>query len=345
MKIFLTGGTGFIGQPLTRQLLARGWQVIALVRNPNSPQAKSIAKMGATLLQGDVTDFESMRPGMAGVDMVIHNAAWYELGVSGRDNRKMFDINVGGTEKTLRLAQELGIPRVIYVSSLVAMGDSGPQEWDESITPREVGKTAYHQSKADAHLLALDYQRRGLPLVIVCPGNVVGPNDHSVWGYFARMYINNIMPPLAWARDAVYRVVMVDDLAEGIALAAEKSQVGQVYFMGGDAIRMHEALSLWNQFPGGIKARIFIPNWLAYILFATLEPFQRLVGMPAVISRETVLASATNYNYSNQKARRELGWNLRPMRQLWQETFAGEQELKAKRKKRDLVSLLKPVDE
>ncbi|HLE30263.1 MAG TPA: NmrA family NAD(P)-binding protein [Anaerolineales bacterium] len=81
MKVFLTGSTGFIGQPLTRSLIARGWNVVALVRRPDSPQARALIKIGAQCAAGDVTDRESMRAGMTGADIVIHNAAWYELGV------------------------------------------------------------------------------------------------------------------------------------------------------------------------------------------------------------------------------------------------------------------------
>jgi len=345
MNVFLTGGTGFIGKPLTRQLIKRGWQVTALIRNPDSPQSHALVEMGARLVKGDVTDKESMRAAMTGVDLVVHNAAWYELGVSGSNIRKMNDINIGGTEKTLGLALELGIQRVVYVSSLVAIGDSGHQEWDESVALRTICKTAYHQSKADAHKVALEFQKQGLPLIIVCPGNVIGPNDHSVWGYFARMYVNNIMPPMAWRKDNIFRLAFVDDTAEGIALGAEKGRPGEIYFLGGDAVRTQEAFELWNQFPGGLKFHVYIPVWLAYVLFATLEPLERLIGVPAFISRESVLASSTNYHYSDQKARTELGWNPRPLRQLWEETFAGEQVLKQARKKRDLVSLLKPMDE
>lgn len=74
MKIFLTGGTGFIGQPLTQSLIARGWNVVALVRKPDSAQTRASTKMGAQCVAGDVTDRESMRAGMKGADMVVHNA-------------------------------------------------------------------------------------------------------------------------------------------------------------------------------------------------------------------------------------------------------------------------------
>jgi dihydroflavonol-4-reductase len=115
MRVFLTGGTGFIGQPLTKALLARGWEVTALVRNPDSLQAHALTKMGAQCVPGNVTNLESMRAGMMGADIVIHNAAWYEVGISKRSQKLMHAINVTGTDNVLSLALELGIPRTVYL--------------------------------------------------------------------------------------------------------------------------------------------------------------------------------------------------------------------------------------
>lgn len=117
MKVFLTGGTGFIGLPLTQALISRGWHVVALVRNPGSPQAQALMKMGTRCVVGDVTDRESMRTGMTGADIVVHNAAWYEIGITKKAQSLMQAINVTGTDNVLSLAQELGIPRTVYVSS------------------------------------------------------------------------------------------------------------------------------------------------------------------------------------------------------------------------------------
>ncbi|HEX9812467.1 MAG TPA: NAD-dependent epimerase/dehydratase family protein, partial [Burkholderiales bacterium] len=110
MKVFLTGGTGFIGQPLTKSLLARGWDVVTLVRKPDSPPARALTKMGAQCVTGDVTDRESMRTGMTGTDIVVHNAAWYELGIPESARNLMHAINITGTDNVLSLALELGIP-------------------------------------------------------------------------------------------------------------------------------------------------------------------------------------------------------------------------------------------
>src|SRR5215212_9673290 len=124
MKVFLTGGTGFIGQPLTKALLARGWDVIALVRKPDSPEAWALTRMGAQCVAGDVTDRESIRVDMAGVNVVIHNAGWFEVGIPNRARARMHAINVNGTENVLSLALELGIPRTVYISTVAYYGDT-----------------------------------------------------------------------------------------------------------------------------------------------------------------------------------------------------------------------------
>lgn len=159
MKIFLTGGTGFIGKPLTRQLLQRGWQVIALVRNPECPQAGAIADMGATLIKGDVTDKESMRAGMTGVDIAINNAGWYEFGVTGNAVKRMIDINVKGAENFLSLAKELRVPKVVHVSSVTHWGDTGKTTRDETWI-REAPSKA-HMKKANMMRICSRFSIKG----------------------------------------------------------------------------------------------------------------------------------------------------------------------------------------
>jgi len=342
MKIFLTGGTGFIGQPLTQSLIARGWNVVALVRKPDSPQARALIKIGAQCVAGDVTDRESIRAGMTGVDIVIHNAGNYEFGLDASGRRRMHAVNVTGTENVLSLALELGVPRLVYVSSTMYYGETSSEACDESYRRQKPYYSYYEQTKAEAHTVALQYQQRGLPLVIVCPNGVTGPNDHVAAGYFLRMYLNRLMPPYAWAPDIISSLVHVNDAAEGIALAAEKGRFSETYLLAGEPHRRRDVARYWNARPGGFKIRFYIPNWLAWAMFAPLEPLQRLVGLPAFISRETVTASVS-LNYSSDKAKRELGWTHRSAQAMWTDTIDGELKLLASRQKRDLVSRLKPV--
>jgi dihydroflavonol-4-reductase len=345
MKVFLTGGTGFIGQPLTQRLLGRGWEVSALVRKPDSAQARALSKLGAQCVAGDITDRESMRAGMTGADLVVHNAGWYELGLTAEAQRKMRAINVAGTEAVLGLAHELGTPRVVYVSSVVALGDTGQQLRDETFVREAAPLSVYEQTKTDAHSAALRCLQNGLPLIIVCPSQVVGPNDHSAWGYFARLYVNGLKPPVGWARGAIYSHVGVTDVAEGIALAAEKGRTGATYLLSGEPATMQTLMETWNSTAGRFKARLWLPTPLMTMTFALMEPLLRLMGLPAFMSREVARGADANFYYSNEKARGELGWRPRPVRELWLETMQGERELKAGRRKRDLKSRLMPVVE
>src|ERR1700738_4397401 len=99
MKIFLTGGTGFIGSEVARRLRARGDEVVALVRNP--ARAADLEEIGAELVAGELSDVGAIRAGMAGCDAVIHGAAIYEVGIPRSRRAAMYEANVQGTENVL----------------------------------------------------------------------------------------------------------------------------------------------------------------------------------------------------------------------------------------------------
>jgi dihydroflavonol-4-reductase len=344
MRVFLTGGTGFIGQHLVQSLLQRGWEVTALVRRPESVEARAIGQLGADLNQGDVTNRESMRAGMTGADIVVHNAGAYEYGVNAKARESMTAINVQGTQNVLGLAQELAVPRTVYVSTTWAYGASGLEPHDETFVRQNSDYFSHYEgSKHEAHGIALKYIQQGLPLMIVCPNGVVGPNDHSVLGYLLRLYLNGWLPPMAWAPESIFTLVDVHDLSEGIALTAEKGRLGETYFLCGEAGSTRQMLEVWATQPGGFKGRVWLPTGLTKIMFASLEPLLRSARLPAFLSRETVTATSVSMNYSNAKAKRELGWTHRSRRDMWLETITAERTLIQKRSRRDMVSRLKPV--
>lgn len=152
-------------------------------------------------------------------------------------------------------------------------------------------------------------------------------------------------PGFGWAPDGIVAGIAVDDLAEGIALSAEKGKLGETYILSGEPHTRREIINIWATKPGRIRPLFWTPLWLTQLMFATIELLQRLVGLPAFISRETARGGAIDYHFSSQKAQRELGWTFRPFEQMWNETADAEIELRKKRKKRDLVSMLKPLEE
>jgi dihydroflavonol-4-reductase len=318
--------------------------VTALVRNPNSAQSQALSKMGAHLATGDITDRESMRAAMKDADMVIHSAGHYEYGMNKAGREIMHAVNITGTDNVLGLAHELKIPRTLYISTVQAFGESGTQPRDESFARQTPCRTEYERSKTEAHEIAMQYQKKGLPLIIICPNGVIGVNDYSAWGYFMRMYINRVMPPTAWSPKTTHALVHMDDITQGIMLAAEKGRIGETYILSGEAKSFREHMKIWDQRPGALKPMIWLPAQIAALMFSTLEPFQRMMGLPAFISRETVIGGATNWYYTSEKAKRELGWGHRSAESMWLAAIDGEIKLLSKRKKQKLLQRLKPLD-
>ena len=343
MKVFLTGATGYIGRPLARALLERGWHITALVRNLGSPEALALARFGAHLVAGDVTSRESVETAMRGAELVVHSAGHYEYGVNAAGRARMRAVNVVGTDHVLSAARTLNVAKTVYVSTVAAYGDSGRGPRDETFVRCAPCRTAYERTKTEAHELALGYQREGLPLLVVCPNGVIGPNDPSVWGYTLRLYLNRLKPPVSWSPRSVFSLVELSDLVRGVVLAAERGREGETYLLCGETVSFAGHLALWADVSGRGRVRAYLPPAVMAALFTPLEPLQRQAGLPAFISRETVKA-AVNVYYVSDKAQRELGWRHGSAKEMWQKTVAGELELLARRPKRDLVSRLKPLN-
>lgn len=318
MKVLLTGGTGFIGAPLTRALVNRGWQVTVLTRSGRSPVP------AAAGVRGDVVEPASLREAMTGVDLVIHSAGWYELGLAAALRPRMRAVNVEGTQNVLALAQALRIPRVVYTSSTTALGDTGGQVVDEAFTRNAAPATYYEATKTEAHAVALRFQAEGLPLIVACPAQVVGPGDHSPFGWFARLYVRGLLPPVIWAPGGTFSFNYVDDVAEGLALAAEKGRIGETYYLAGNPISLRRLTSVWKEAVGGVPPFIWLPKPLAVAQGVLLGSLLRLAGLPAFISKEVVEGSFVSFQYSSAKAEREFGWRPRSAEQAWIDTLRAE---------------------
>jgi len=325
MKIFLTGGTGFIGLPLTRALLSRGWEVFVLVRRPDSAEAIAVRAMGARLLRGDVTDRESMRAGMAGTDAVVHNAGWYEFGLTKQAERRMQAINADGTFHVLNLASELGIPRIVYTSTILAYGPTGDAVADETFERRTPPASAYERTKAEAHGIAADLQKQGVPIVIAAPAGVIGRGDHSGLGILARLYVRGILPPILFGAAGWRAHVHVDDCAEAIARCVDRGRPGESYILSNGNMRHRDLFELWKTTPGGVKTTWFwMPRPMA-VAFSTLaEPVERLLGLPVLFNREFARAAFLKWKFDAAKAERELGMRFRSVEQAWLDTLAAE---------------------
>ena len=174
MRYFVTGATGFIGGRLVSQLRAAGHDVVALVRTPAN--AKALTGLGVALHPGDITDKDSLRAGMRGVDGVFHLAAWYRIGARAADRRLADQINVTGTRNVLEAMRDSGVPKGVYTSTLNVFGDTEGWVGDESYRRMGPWLSEYDRSKWAAHYeVAVPMIKAGLPLVIVQPVPCTGP--------------------------------------------------------------------------------------------------------------------------------------------------------------------------
>lgn len=243
MKIFLTGGTGFIGSQVARKLRERGDQVVALVRSP--AKAKELEETGCDLMPGDLGDEDAIRAGMSECQAIIHAAAMYEVGIKKSVHPAMYEANVVGTRNVLTAAMELGVPRSVYVSTIGVFGDTKGEIVDETaFSNLSRFGTYYEETKHQAHLVALELIARGLPCVIVMPGVTYGPNDPSAMGQLVDRFMSKKLPALplpSLGGNYGHR----DDIVSGILLALDKGRTGETYIWAARSHARRSSLPSW----------------------------------------------------------------------------------------------------
>ena len=313
VRAFVTGGTGFIGGRLVRRLRDRGDDVVALVRSPD--KALELEKIGVELVQGDLTDTEAIRRGVEGADGAFHGAAIYKVGIPKSDHEHMFDTNVRGTERVLDAAIQAGVPRIVYLSTVNVFGNTGGEVVDEAYerqTDNNGFLSYYDETKYEAHQVALDRIAKGAPIVIVQPGGVYGPDDHSEIGNMIGQFRSGRLPAVPFP-DLGFNLVHVDDVAEGCLLAFEKGEIGQSYVLGGEISTMRGMLEKVAQIAGKKPPTRTLPTGLIKAIAPAGPLVGKLMGLPPNV-RELISASENvTYWATDTKARERLGYSPRDL--------------------------------
>ena len=233
----VTGGTGFVGSAVVRHLVAGGHRVRALARRGSD--RRLLADLPVEIVEGDLTDAVSLRRSLHGCGWLFHVAAFYSLWA--RDRRLFYDINVEGTRRILQAAAEAGASRVVYTSTVGALGipkngSAGTEETPVSLADM-VGD--YKRSKFLAEEVARDAARQVLPVVIVNPSAPVGPRDikPTPTGQMIVDFLRGRM----WAYlETGLNLVDVEDVAAGHLLAADRGKVGERYILGSRNLSLRE---------------------------------------------------------------------------------------------------------
>jgi nucleoside-diphosphate-sugar epimerase len=302
----LTGATGFIGGTVARQLRDRGDDVVCLVRSPR--KATKLTEIGCELVSGDLGDREAIRTGMQGCDGAVHAAAMYEVGVPSSQHPAMREANVVGTENVLGAAREAGIPKIVYVSTCGAFGNTHHEIVDESYEhPGDKFTSYYEQTKVEAHRVAKRMIAEGLPCTIVQPGGVYGPGDTSQLADLIEQFLAGKMPLIPFPELGLC-LAHVEDTAGGIVLALDKGRPGESYVLAGPPTTMRDAIGTLAEISGKKTPKHAVPT----MLMKAMTPIGPLVGkmMGQPPNLRELISSADNVTFwaTNEKAATELGF-------------------------------------
>jgi nucleoside-diphosphate-sugar epimerase len=230
--------------------------------------------------------------------------------------------NVGGTERVLDAASDAGVGRIVYVSTVGVFGNTNGDIVDETyVHPGEDFLSVYEETKYQAHQVALDRIAKGAPIVIVQPGGVYGPGDHSELGNMIDQASTGKLKMLMFSQLG-FNLVHVEDVAAGILLAHDKGQVGQSYVLGGEISTMGKLVEKVSELSGRKAPKRELPAAAMKLAIPIGPLVGKMLGFPPNLGELIKSSEGVTYWATDEKARRELGYAPRDLDTGLRQTLA-----------------------
>ncbi|GKV30425.1 hypothetical protein SLEP1_g39234 [Rubroshorea leprosula] len=326
MRILVTGATGYLGGRLCRSLLSQGYSVRALVRPTSDLSSLPSSSSGSAveLVYGDVTDYRSLLDACSSVDVIFHAAALVEPWLP--DPSRFFTVNVHGLKNVLQAAKETKtIEKIVYTSSFFALGPTDGYVADENqMHAEKFFCTEYERSKASADKIALQAASEGVPIVPVYPGVIYGPGKLTAGNVVAQLLIERFnwrLPGYIGYGNDKYSFSHVDDVVEGHIAAMKKGRAGERYLLTGENASFMHVFDMAAVITSTSKPRFCIPlgvielyGWLSVLI-------SRITGKLPLISPPTVNVLRHQWAYSCDKAKLELDYRPRSLREGLEEVL------------------------
>jgi dihydroflavonol-4-reductase len=316
-KTFVTGGAGLVGGHVLRLLAERGDALRVAVRERTN--LENIASIDCEQARCDVLDRAAVRRALRGVDRVYHIAGLTNLRASAE---LLHRVNVEGTRIVLEEALRAGVERVVFTSSVAAIGPAPRGTTADETQPFTAGahRLPYIDAKHEAEVVALRLGAAGLPLVIVNPAHVLGTGDvNRSSTELVRRFLRREIPAYV---DGTLNVVDAADVARGHLLAEEKGAQGERYILGGRNFTLDRLFADLGRLSGVEPPALKLPLQAALAMAAAAE---RLPGRPPVTTIE-VRASSLWWAFRSTKAKRELDWKASPHEETLAATIAWYRE-------------------
>jgi dihydroflavonol-4-reductase len=317
--VLVTGAAGHVGGALVRELLENGEKVRVFVLPDDD--ISGLNGLPLHVVRGNVLDRESLRGAMTGADIVYHLAGIISI-MPGR-NVLMRQVNVVGTSNVARVARESGVRRMVYVSSIHALGRPPRRTPVDERVPFDPHNAAgeYDQTKAEASLAVLAEVEKGLDAVLICPTGIIGP-----------YYLHGGSPMNAqirrWMKPGIHVVINghfdfvdVRDVARAMILAAKKGGRGETYIIRGARVSVAELINMVRKLTARTGLNLLVPFPLALVGATCATWHAKLWHRPVSFTRYALETLASNSFISGEKARRELGYQPRPFSDTMRDTF------------------------
>jgi len=309
MKALVTGATGFIGGAVVRALVKSGLAVRVLARA--GADLQNIQNLAVERVEGDLRNPASLRTSLIGCRQLYHVAAHYALWA--KDPSIFYDINVTGTKNLLEAARDVGVERIVYCSTIGAIGlpPGGGLGTEETPVSLEQMAGHYKRSKYLAEQEVVKLARAGLPVVIVNPSAPVGAGDvkPTPTGQLVVDFMKGRMPAYI---ETGMNIVDVDDVAAGHLLAMEKGRIGERYILGNKNLMLREVFEIMSRLTGIKAPTIKLPRLAILPLAYANQWIANLTGHPPRVPLEGVKMAKYKMHYDCSKAIRELGIPLTP---------------------------------
>lgn len=322
-RVFVSGGSGFIGGALCERLVERGDSVVAIARS-DVAEEKVVAR-GAEPVRADALDEDRIAAAMAGCEIAYHVA-----GVNSHcpdDPDELIRVNVGGAEVAVRAAARAGVNRLVLTSSAASVGEAPGTVGDENTAHRGWYLSLYDRSKHEGEQRTFEAARGlGVEVVAVNPSSVQGPGRASGNGKILIDYLNGKLPVFV---DVPISVVDIADTVSGHLLAAERGRAGERYVLNGATVPARNALEILTGVTG-VRQRVrMAPPALARGVAAIAESRGRLRGKTSSMCRARMRTILHGHRYDGSRATRELGLEYTPLAETFRRTvdWAREQGL------------------
>jgi len=308
--ILITGATGLIGSFITHKLIAEGEKIRILTRKTSNLQPLSNIISQIDVFEGDILDIPSLEKAYEGVDQIIHCAAVVSFGDVGID--RLFKVNVEGTKNVVNVALDHKIAKLIYLSSIAAIGrDPKLDSIDENTLWVESDfNSMYAKSKYAAELEVWRGIEEGLCAAIVNPSIVLGPSN---WNKSSTKIFKNVYQGMVFYPSGYTNLVDVRDVVDAICLLRKSNIAGERYIISGHSTSYHD---FFTQIAAGFGKKppfIKLSKGFALLAYFILRIFAPFYLQKRFINRETIVISSQDFHYSNQKFKKAFDFTYRPL--------------------------------